>query len=302
MLRAVVTLASLLGSANFLPADDQPPMAMAVWALDADGANAREIGAIPGYPIINSPEVSPNGKWVAVDGWKIGQKNVDAHVLLLNVETRETRDLGPGCMPSWSADGEWVAISKYAPHGVYMRNVNTDAEQIMDGAGWAIQLSPDGGQAAYIRGGNKIVVDEFATNTQREYVPAKEDPYRYIMHNARWSPDSRRIAFLGWRTSGKKEIAILTLDSQNPELLVLCDASNVDPDIAWHPQDGRITFPGKVDKQARKPGQILTATADHPGDAMPLPGQPPDRTNRGMCWTADGKTLIFVSNAAPPWW
>ena len=42
----------------------------AIYAMDADGANAREVARIPDYPIINSPEVSPDGRRIAVDGWK----------------------------------------------------------------------------------------------------------------------------------------------------------------------------------------------------------------------------------------
>jgi Tol biopolymer transport system component len=297
---AWMILGLLHGDSPVAAAD--PPMAMSIWAMDSDGANARELGAIPDYPIINSPEVSPDGKWVAVDGWKAGQKSTDAHVLLLNVETKETRDLGAGCMPSWSADGEWVAISKYAPRGVALRNIHSDVEHVMDSQGWAIQLSPDGGKAAYIRGGHKIVVDDFATNTQREYIPDEVDNYRWIMHNPRWSPDSKRIAFLGWRLSGKKEIAVLILDQQKPGLVVLCDASDVDPDIAWHPTDHRITFPRKPNKVDQIAGQLLMVRENQIGERELLPGQPQDRSNRGNCWTADGKTLIFVSNATPPWW
>ncbi|MCA9053532.1 MAG: PD40 domain-containing protein [Planctomycetaceae bacterium] len=299
MPRLALTLLGQLILSSALTAADKVPMAISIWAIDADGSNVRELGAIPGYPIINSPEVSPDGTWVAVDGWKHGEKNTAGHVLLLNVETKETRDLGPGCMPSWSADGEWLGISKYAPGGVYMRQVDSDVETCMDPTGWAIQLSSDGTKAAYVRHSSKLVVDDFASNTQREYIPDQEDPYRYIMHNCRWSPDSSRICFIGVRQSGKREVAILSIDPQNPDLTVVCDADNIDPDIAWHPHDDRITFPSQP--KASQPGQIMVVNARQPADPLPFPGQPPDRSNRGMCWTADGQTLIFVSNAASPW-
>ena len=292
-------LMSLLGMAwsSTLPgAQPKQPMRITLWAMDANGDNARELGGFPGYPIINSPEVSPDGRTVAVDGWKHGQKYPDAHVLLFDVETQQMRDLGPGCMPSWSADGVWVGISKYHPNRICLREVDAETEHEVDQSGWAIQLSPDGGKAAYVRDSDKLVVDDFASNTQLEYTPDREDPYRYIMHNCCWSPDSRRVCFLGRRRSGRREIAILTVDGGDPELHVLCDASDIDPDIDWSPDGTKITFPRRG--KAGQPGQIMVVNPHEPNQSpVPLAGQPKDRSNRGMCWTPDGQTLYFVSNS-----
>ena len=68
----------------------------AIYAMDADGRNVREVTSIQDYPIINSPEISPDGKWIAVDGWKTGESLTDARVLLVNIEDRSAVDLGQG--------------------------------------------------------------------------------------------------------------------------------------------------------------------------------------------------------------
>ncbi len=73
----------------------------------ADGKTVKI--AIPDYPEIYSPEISPDAKWIAVDGWKRGQSNVAAHLLIASVDTDEVRDLGIGCIPQWSADGKKIA-------------------------------------------------------------------------------------------------------------------------------------------------------------------------------------------------
>jgi hypothetical protein len=77
--------------------------------------------AIPDYPQMYSPEISPDGKWIAVDGWKHGQNNLAAHLLVASLETDEVRDLGIGCIPHWSADSRRIAYSKYG-QGVFIRD------------------------------------------------------------------------------------------------------------------------------------------------------------------------------------
>lgn len=56
-----------------------------VWAMDADGRRARRVARFGDFTVINSPEVSPDGNYVDVDGWKTGQNLRDARVLIVEV-------------------------------------------------------------------------------------------------------------------------------------------------------------------------------------------------------------------------
>lgn len=264
-----------------------------IYALGADGKTARRVAAIPAFPIINSPEVSPDGAWVAVDGWNWDQDLHDAHLLIVNLRTGELKDLGQGAMPSWAPDGKWIACSKYGPDGgVFIREVDGNVEELIDRDGWGILWSPDGEKLAYTRDGN-IVVFNRVTGRRHEVFPAGEAPYAYIFWNCAWSPDSRRICFKGQRHDKSIDIAIVSATGDGPELRVRCEGQDYNEDIAWHPNGRRITIPRG--SAAGQTGQIFEFDPD--GDAPPalLAGQPADRNNAGMCWSRDGKTFYFVS-------
>ncbi|MBC7822000.1 MAG: PD40 domain-containing protein, partial [Planctomycetaceae bacterium] len=164
---------------------------------------------IPDYPNIFSPEISPDGKWVAVDGWKRGESNVAAHLLIASLESDEVRDLGIGCIPHWSADSRRIAYSKYG-QGVFVRDFELDSEEeSIDPQGWAIEFSPDGRKTAYLVNGYNFVIRDVATNEKRSIFAEGKSPYRSIEHNFAWSPDSQRICFKGHRAVGGIEVGFV---------------------------------------------------------------------------------------------
>jgi Tol biopolymer transport system component len=276
-----------------VPADAPRGPQIEIWAMNADGTNPRRIAAIPDYPIINSPEISPDREWVAVDGWNWDQNLRDAHLLIVNLETGLVKDLGLGAMPTWSLDGQWIAYSKYGPEGgIFIREVDGERVRLIDRNGWGIQWSPDGSKLAYTRGSN-VIVHDLVAGLSRELFPSGDQPYSWFYWNCTWSPDSRRICFKGMNRNGNDEFGIISATGDGPQLRIRCDGSNFDPDIGWHRDGLRITIPRKV--TPGQPAQIFEFDPD--GDQPPVlvAGQPADRNNAGNCWSRDGKTLIFVS-------
>ncbi|APZ95143.1 TolB family protein [Fuerstiella marisgermanici] len=268
-----------------------------IMAMDAASTQLRQIGAIPEFPIINSPEVSPDGKWIGVDGWKQGQNLTDAHILLIEIETGVVLDLGLGAMPTWSADGKLIAFSRYrrsdgSPHGVFVGSVDQQRERLIDADGWAITWSPDGQKLVYVKGRNLLVYDP-VFETQHAVFGDGESPYRRIMHNPEWSPDSRRIGFLAIRNDGTPEFATVLAIGPDPDLQVCCDARGFNPDIGWTKDGRRLTVPGQLAPQKRS--QIYTVSPTGDQLPSPLPGQPVDASNSGNDWAPDGKTLYFLS-------
>lgn len=260
----------------------------AVYVLENE--TVREVGKIPGYATICSPELSPDQKWIAVDGWKTGQKNTDAHLLLLNVETGETKDLGIGCMPSWSVDGKHLAYSRYG-QGVWIRSVDGDESHLIDRQGWGAQWSPDGASIAYNVAGQLVILDG-ASATTRDIFPTKDKPYSYLYWNCTWSPDSRRVCFKGRRSDGTNEFAIVTVEGDEPQLKVCCSAEDYNEDIAWHPDGESIVIP-----RASRPGEparLDRFRLDDPKKIEPVRGLPLDQHNSGMCWSRDGKKLYYI--------
>jgi TolB protein len=283
----------------------QPTAAMAqenaVYVLEEE--QPREVGKIAGYEIICSPELSPDQKWIAVDGWKSGQSNTDAHLLLLNVETKETKDLGIGCMPSWSSSGEYITYSRYG-QGVWVRSVDGKEEHQIDGDGWGAQWSPDGTSIAYSVGGQLVIFDG-ETETSRNVFPIKNgqpgSPYTYIYWNCTWSPDSKSVCMKAQRKDWRREFAVVTVardDSEDdtgeePKIQVCCDAADYNEDIAWRPDGKSIVIPRGAKDNA--PARLDWFRIDAPTKLEPVPGQPQNRHNSGMCWSRDGKRLYYIS-------
>ncbi|MGC1272910.1 MAG: hypothetical protein WBC44_04330 [Planctomycetaceae bacterium] len=267
--------------------------ATAIWTMDVASGEVTELTSIPDYPIINSPEISPDGEWVAVDGWKAEERLTDARVFLVNLKNGAVVNLVKGCMPSWSADGKWIAFCKYGEErGVYIRSVNGAAERLIDRDGWGIQWAPNGLKAAYSRDG-KFVIYDFIADSREEISTVQEWPYSSIYWNCKWSSDSKQICFLGRRADGGKDIGILDLVGEKPRLRVRGDAEKFNPDIAWHPDGSRIVLP--AESRPKEPGQIYVFDPNGYKPPRRLEGQPADRANGGMCWTQGGKVLIFLS-------
>lgn len=276
------------------PVREKPQPAVAtLTALDMETGKLREIGSIPDYPIINSPEVSPDGEWIGVDGWKADQNLRDARIFLVNTRNGSAINLVKGCMPSWSADGKWIAFCKYPPErGVYIRSLEDQTEKLIDADGWGIQWAPDGLKAAYTRGGGFIIYD-FIGDTKTEIKTKNPWPYVRIYWNSTWSSDSKQICFLGTRESGKMEVGILNLDGDQPTFRVRADGDEFHHDIAWNARGDMIAMPRG--STPGNPGQILVFDPNHHAPPRPLEHQPTNQVNGGMCWTPDGKTLIFLT-------
>lgn len=268
---------------------------IALYAIDADGANPRQVAIVPDYPIINSPEVSPDGAWVGVDGWKHGETLTEAHLILIHLKTGAIVDRGLGAMPSWSADGKWIAYSRYGQHGeprgVFVGAVDGTKEALIDREGWAIAWSPDGRRLAYVLDGDLIIVD-VATNERYPVFGANSSPFVHLYHNPKWSPDSRRVAVQGimrglLRTS---KLATVSAAQGTPDLQLVGDATDLLPDIGWSNDGSTLVVPSRA--LPDKPGQLWKVTL---AGRQPFPGQPTDRHNGGNSWSPDGKTLFFVS-------
>ncbi len=268
-----------------------------VWAMDADGQNVRRVAHFGDYTTVNSPEVSPDGKFVAVDGWRADQTLVDARVLILDVESGNTIGLCKGAMPTWSPDGKWISFCRYGDErGVYIRAIDSGAERLLDERGWGIQWSPDGLKVAYSRDG-RLVIHNFVSDTEREINPADWD-YTYIYWNATWSPNSKEICFRANCPDGRAEFAIVSVDGDMATVKRRIDANDFHEDIAWYPGGSRILIPRRALNGEH--AQIYEFDPEGTEDPKPVKGQPKDRNQGGMCWTRDGKTLYFISRDEGP--
>lgn len=249
---------------------------------------------IPDYPNIFSPEISPDGKWVAVDGWKRGENNISAHLLIASLETDEVRDLGIGCIPHWSADGSRIAYSKYGG-GVFVRDFELDSEEeSIDRQGWAIDFSPDGRKFAYLINGNNFVIRDVSTDEKQLLFATDKIPFQYIEHNFAWSPDSKRICFKGHRAGGGLDVGIVNTIGGDPKLRVLCDGKDVSTDFSWL-ADKRLMFPRTLAGTTKAQIHEIDPDSEKETTSVRYAKQPADRNNIGVTWSRDGKVFVYLS-------
>ncbi|MGZ0164609.1 MAG: TolB family protein, partial [Planctomycetales bacterium] len=243
------------------------------------------------------PEISHDGTRVAVDGWKTGERNVDAVILIVDIKTGDVENHGKGCMPTWAPNGKSIALCKYgAERGVYIRSLDGKTEVRIDPQGWGIQWSPDGLKLAYTKRGQFIVYTS-ADDSWDVIVPKGWD-YNFIYWNPTWSPDSSKLCFKGRNAQGLDQFAVVNLKGDEPEVEARISGKGFNPDIAWHPDGKRIAIPqGAVAGQFGRMVEFNPATVADNGEkaGVPVKGQPIERHNGGMCWSRDGKTLYFIS-------
>ncbi|MGB0949643.1 MAG: TolB family protein, partial [Marinirhabdus sp.] len=199
------------------------------------------------------------------------------------------------------------------------------------------QISPDGKWVVYRRTGFDIMKDRPKGDL---WIVHTEDPAKHYKltnregneRQARWSPDSKRIAFVGSSGAGS-EIYIHWLE--NGALAKLTQLENSPSNLAWSPTGNKIAFTMKV---AAKPPVIakmpqrpkgakwaakarITDRLKHEADGagyikpgfthiftVPAQGGTPrqwtsgDRNHGGrLSWGANGNEIYFSANLAEDW-
>ena len=84
----------------------------AVYVMQADGKGLR-LAISPeklGFGKVSYPEWSSDGRQLAVE-MSTGSR-ATSHVVALSADGSEFKDLGPGCMPSFSRDGNSLVCSQ----------------------------------------------------------------------------------------------------------------------------------------------------------------------------------------------
>ena len=95
---AFIGLIAILGTGA--AAQQRPPNVMFV--TDADSGEIQQTITLLQFPHIFSPEISPDGKRVGVDGWGRGQRSVDAHVLIIDLEVIPSKQAAVKKIITWS--------------------------------------------------------------------------------------------------------------------------------------------------------------------------------------------------------
>ncbi len=259
--------------------------------VSIESGELREIYRRREFPTCGSPDVSPDGKWIAFDAIPI-EGISKARVLKMTVDGLNVHNLCDGLMPSWSPDGKQFACSRYeGGSGVWIMNADGSADlRIADG--WAAQWSPDGKTIAYTSD-NSLRAYDIESGTTRVVLPSGTHPYQYIFWNMAWSPDSKRLVFKG-RLPTKQEIAIVEMTGEPNLKRYQSSDRQIAGDLAWSPDGTRIMFSMLTAENDRSLMYQFTPDSDDPPKLVD--GVSTDRAWATGCFSPDGKWLVLSSS------
>lgn len=303
----IVIAASLFFSCGgnlFANADDEekPKVKQThLMIMNADGTGLKVLFQSEKFTGLGSPAFSSDGKQIAMDGWQshLGETFNQGHILVINSDGTDLKDAGDGLMPSWSSDGKQLTFSR---NGVWTMDVDGENREQIDPRGWGAQWSPDGVMIIYSEsslGGVNLKIYNTQEETFRYVFPFEESPYQRYYWNSCWSPDSKSICIKGRTKEGAYEIATVEIDKGLKGLKVHYSHPKRQPgeDYSWHLDGKRILCTLQVPEfKVRK---IFTFNPSTKEAMKVMPGQTFSEIPGSVCWSPDGKKLIFTLIVIP---
>jgi TolB protein len=277
--------------------------------LSHDGRFVRPLCDVPTHPTIGSPALSPAGDLIACDGNRPGTSYEGTELLLMKADGTDVECLGNGAMPSWSADGTRLAFSCNSPRGVWVLDLATKKRELIDKDGWGIQWSPDGRYWAYSRR-EALVVKNVATGEVHEQDSHVGDDQVFWAQNMAWSPDGRSLCGVVYLRNGQSAVAVQPLELPQAEaplaavkaegvdrtdrggLRLFTVGQDINRDVAWHPSGQRVVFTSFSAATDRY--QMFEFDPSKESIPSLVAGQTAT-DNFDQCWSADGKTLVYVA-------
>jgi len=261
-----------------------------LWKINADGSGLTRFAETTGY-MCGSPDWSPDGKLVAYDTWKVGERLTDSQVAVIRADGTGLRLIGPGAMPSWSPDGKQLVFHTYeSPQTICVMNADGSGREVVINHWGSPRWSPKGNRIASILNGG-IGLFDMATGTERSIL---RGPYTVLLGFS-VSPDGLRFCF-GDEGGG---LAVATLDERTMTASVrrLLKEGAVGH-TSWAPDGRRVVFQWQPPNAGNI--QLYVIDVDSKDPPRWLPGQNRDRHNANADWSPDGKTIIFASGPAVP--
>jgi len=207
----------------------------AIFVVNADGSNVREVSAGPAY----APAWSPDGRQLAyTDGSDLFVVNLDG-----SHRRRLTNDGNLNDEPVCSPDGKWIAFVSYPTRqtidGSLSSLIRNDGSRRLnflwgggtaDGPAW----SPDGTKIVYAANGRAGSSDIYVASTKEGSKPRRLTDTRAYEGDAAWSPDGMQIVYAIFTKNGSRSgLYVMNADGSGRRPLVRGKASKAAPD--WQP-------------------------------------------------------------------
>lgn len=248
---------------------------------------------IPGMRNLGSAEWSSDGKTIVCDMSKGSTQT--SRIVKMNADGSEFQDLGPGCMPSLSADGMKLV---YSVSGAGITKMNADGSNVetIEASGWGTQWSPDG---KYIAWGNRNNVTILNTETGERaqlLTEAQQQDVSHVYWNLGWSHDSKSIAFKSRSQAGQHQLFVADVDTPDGFRL-LYTAADIEEDMSWLPDNKTVIFTTTFEGSPRR--HFATISREPGAKAQKFPGIPDDWDVLNLDCSPDGKYAVFTGTPPP---
>ena len=270
---------------------------------NADGSDLQRLAYLTEYQSQGSPSWSQDGSRIAFDAYKPqdGERFSDAHLIVVNSDGGDARDLGRGLMPSLSPRGHRVVYSIHGSNGqggVWIVDVEDPEKRFqIDANGWGADWSPDGVHVAYGQGDTLILYNVIEGTSERVFEMGSS-PVSHVYWNFSWSPDGRQIAFRAMTKDDKTVLAVVDAKSGGQNYQVLYEGESFEC-VDWTSDGQQIVVPMR-DVNRGGLVSLFAIDVEKPSEPRLLENLPIDRKVSDPSFSPDGKQLTVQAFKRAP--
>jgi TolB protein len=218
-----------------------------IWAMDADGANQRQITRL--NFIAQYPSISPDGSKVAFTGWP-GPGMTPRIFVYSSDPVRDlhfrNRESSSNAAPSFTPDGRHIVYASAVgnAHRVFMANLDgSDARQVttseFDDA--EPKVSPKTGQQVVFSSGRSGPQQIYMSNLDGADIQKLTDGTGEAS-NPSWHPNGQLIAFAWTRGFSAGKFNIFWMDAASREYVQLTHSEGKNENPSWDPGGTHLVF------------------------------------------------------------